>query len=166
MSVMWWINEATKLQNKARGNSSGGSSGNGNNGSNGSNGSSSGSRGIEYGNSSYSSEEQQELKVIQNPSEIFDEGSNFINAGSDQSNTIKTDSLYSGMNLLYSVLMGIGALLAVVVGIVLGIKLMFAASSDEKAEYKKDLIVFFVGCVIIFAAFGIWKLAVSIVSGF
>ena len=48
-------------------------------------------------------------------------------------------------------------------GAILGIKLMISGI-DEKAEVKKLLIPYVVGCIIIFGGFGIWKLVVTILQ--
>lgn len=53
--------------------------------------------------------------------------------------------------------------MAVIVGIIIGIKYMIG-SIDEKAECKQLLLPYFVSCFVVFGAFGIWKLAVNIVS--
>ena len=37
-------------------------------------------------------------------------------------------------------------------------------SMDEKAKVKESLIPFVIGCVIIFGAFGIWKLIATILQ--
>ena len=52
-------------------------------------------------------------------------------------------------------------MVAVVVGMVLGIQFM-AASADEKAKVKEALMPFVVGCIIVFGAFTIWKIAVNL----
>ena len=41
---------------------------------------------------------------------------------------------------------------------------MMMGSSTQKAETKELLIPYVVGCVIIFGAFGIWKLVVNMLN--
>ena len=49
-------------------------------------------------------------------------------------------------------------------GGIIGIKLMISSAS-EKAEAKKLLVPYVVGCVVVFGGFGIWKLVVTILQG-
>ena len=39
------------------------------------------------------------------------------------------------------------------------------SSAEEKAEVKKMLIPYIVGCIVVFGGFGIWKLVVNILQG-
>ena len=58
----------------------------------------------------------------------------------------------------------VGSIAAVVVLVVLGIKYMMG-SAEEKAEYKKTMIPYLVGAILIFGASAITKVVVSIGSG-
>ena len=49
-------------------------------------------------------------------------------------------------------------------GAVIGIKFMMSSSSDERAQYKKTIIVYVVGVVVIFGAFGIWKIIINMMN--
>ena len=53
--------------------------------------------------------------------------------------------------------------MAVIIGMVIGIQFM-TASVEEKAKIKESLVPYVVGCVVVFGAFGIWKLAVTVLS--
>ncbi len=64
---------------------------------------------------------------------------------------------------LYNLLLGIGVIAAVIVGSILGIKFM-VSSVEERANIKNVLIVYVVGCVVIFGAFSIWKIVTNILS--
>lgn len=99
-------------------------------------------------------------------SDIKSEADNFINTGeANQTNTINTDNVTSTINWLYGIGLVIGGLVAVVVGIILGIQFMMSASSEEKAKYKKALVVYVVGCVVIFGALGIWRIVTTALTG-
>lgn len=50
---------------------------------------------------------------------------------------------------------------AVVIAMILGIQFM-VASASEKAKVKEAIIPFVVGCIVVFGAFTIWKIAVNI----
>lgn len=83
----------------------------------------------------------------------------------DINNTISQDASQKAIDLLYNVFLAIGLVVAVAVGFVLGIQFM-VASVDGKAEVKEKLIPYTVGCVVIFGAFGIWKLVMVLLQGF
>ena len=57
----------------------------------------------------------------------------------------------------------LGIIIAILVGMFLGIKYMMG-SIEEKAELKETLIAYVVGCIVIFGAFGIWKLVAELFS--
>lgn len=65
-----------------------------------------------------------------------------------------------GANII-SIITTIGIVVAVVVLLVLGIKYMMGSAS-EKAEYKKTMIPYLVGAVLIFGASAIAKAVVSV----
>lgn len=93
-------------------------------------------------------------------SEIMTGADNFISNGSSTS-TISGDKLKELSDTIYNVLLIIGTVIAVIIGAVLGIQFI-TGSVEQKAKVKDSLIPFIVGCVIIFGAFGIWKLVVEI----
>ena len=96
---------------------------------------------------------------------IMDSADDFIRQGeANQSDTIDQTKMNEAVNLMFNIALAIGTFVAFVVGIIIGIKLMAAASADEKAHYKKILITYIVGCVVIFGAYGIWKLVVTTVN--
>jgi len=65
---------------------------------------------------------------------------------------------------IYNILFPLGIAVTVIVGGVLGIKFMLA-SVEDKAKIKESLVPYVVGCVVIYGAFGIWKLAIILFSG-
>ena len=74
---------------------------------------------------------------------------------------LDTDNLTNvGANIV-SIITTIGIVVAVVVLLVLGIKYMIGSAS-EKAEYKKTMIPYLVGAVLIFGAPAIAKAVVSV----
>lgn len=66
-------------------------------------------------------------------------------------------------NLIYNILLGMALIIAVVVGTIIGIKFM-VASVDEKAKIKEQLVPYVAGCIVVFGAFGIWKLVITILA--
>ena len=66
-------------------------------------------------------------------------------------------------NTIYNILLTVGVIAAVLVGAVIGIKLM-VSGIEGKVEAKQLLVPYVVGCVMIFGGFGIWKLIVTILQ--
>ena len=98
--------------------------------------------------------------------EIFSGADEFLEKGGGQAGvttTIDDEVLGDTSDFLYNVLLGIGMIIAVIVGMVLGIKYMLA-TSEEKAEIKQTLPAYILACVIVFGAFAIWRLVVNIIQ--
>ena len=91
---------------------------------------------------------------------IIEGADNFINNGSSTS-AISGDKLKELSDTIYNVLLIIGTVIAVIIGAILGIQFI-TGSVEQKAKVKDSLIPFVIGCVVIFGAFGIWKLVVQI----
>ena len=87
----------------------------------------------------------------------------FLNSGNTPSSTFLA-SLQNFSKTIYNIMLTIGIFLAVIIGGIIGIKLM-VSSASEKAEAKKLLVPYVVGCVVVFGGFGIWKLVVTILQG-
>ena len=103
-------------------------------------------------------------------SDIFQTSENFIETGKEANilnnvNVIDVGEIKEVSDIIYNTLFGIGVALSVVVGAVLGIKFMMA-SLEEKAQIKESLVAYVAGCVVVFGAFGIWKLVMIIGSNF
>lgn len=93
----------------------------------------------------------------------MNDGKDFI-ANGENSSDINQGQLQKTSNLLYNIFLGAGIIVAVLVGMFLGMKYMIA-SVEEKADLKQTLVAYAVGCVVIFGAFGIWKLVAEVFSG-
>lgn len=87
---------------------------------------------------------------------------NFI-SGANTENTISQSSLKNTIDLIYNILLAVGIIVAVVAGAILGVQFM-VASADGKAELKERLVPYVVGCVVIFGAFGIWKIVMIFID--
>lgn len=93
---------------------------------------------------------------------IIDSGDKFIQDGSSSSNNvINEDDVKSMVGDIYNILVAIGVGLAVLIGAVLGIKYM-TGTIEEQAKIKETLIPYAIGCIVVFGAFGIWKIVISI----
>lgn len=95
--------------------------------------------------------------------DIMNRAEGFVNNGENGGNVINDDALKEGSNTLYNVLLVIGIAVAFIWGIVLGIQFI-TGSLGEKADVKKNLIVYVIGCIIIFGAFGIWRLLLQLLQ--
>lgn len=67
-------------------------------------------------------------------------------------------------NQIIGIITTVGVVVAVVILLILGIKYMMGSAS-EKAEYKKTMIPYIVGAVLIFGASAITKVVVALASG-
>ena len=94
--------------------------------------------------------------------EVISGANDFLNSGGKVTH-FKVDTMQGVTDLLYNIFLGFGMIIAIIVGIILGIKFM-VSSSQEKAEVKESLITYVIGCVVVFGAFGIWKIAIAIIS--
>ena len=93
-------------------------------------------------------------------SDVFTGAEDFLDkAGS--SSAVDEGKLQSTSNLIYRILFVFGMAIAVVISAVLGIKFMIG-STEEKAQIKEALIPFVLGCIVVFGAFGLWKLIVTV----
>lgn len=97
---------------------------------------------------------------------IFKTGDNFINEGKTESpknEAINYEEFRLTTNNIGSVLTTLGIVLAVIIGGILGIQIMWG-SIEQQVKAKEMIMPYVVGCIVIFGAFGIWKLAVTIFS--
>lgn len=92
----------------------------------------------------------------------MNDGKDFISGG-EKNSSINQGQLQKTSNILYNIFLGAGIIIAILVGMFLGIKYMMG-SIEEKAELKETLIAYVVGCIVIFGAFGIWKLVAELFS--
>lgn len=94
---------------------------------------------------------------------IFTEGDKFIELGISEggSNVIDENKLKIEINNVYNIVFAIGVALSVVVGAILGIKFMIG-SVEEQAKIKETLIPYMLGCLVVFGAFGIWKIVITL----
>ena len=97
-------------------------------------------------------------------SDIIDGADDFIQSGvEDDSPTLDDESLQEMSDLLYNVLLIIAIVIAVIFGLVIGIQFM-TGSVEQKAKVKETLVPYIAGCIVIFGAFTIWKLVVTLLS--
>lgn len=98
---------------------------------------------------------------------IISSGDNFLQTGKDGA-TANTDATSDEetkefINILYNTLLTLGVIITIAVGGIMGIKFMIA-SAEDKAKIKESMVPYVVGSILIFGAFGIWKLFITIFS--
>lgn len=110
----------------------------------------------------YSRPEKKDQKdASSNLDDMISDADKFIGNGDL---TYNADDLSNVSNTIFNILVTVGIIIAVLMGAILGIKLMISGV-EEKAQVKKLLMPYVVGCIIIFGGFGIWKLVVTILQG-
>ena len=95
--------------------------------------------------------------------DVIKSGDDFIKDGASDSSEIKQDKLDDTVDKVYNAVLTLGIILTVLIGAILGIKFM-VGGAEEKANIKEVLVPYVVGCIVIFGAFAIWKLVVTILS--
>ncbi len=95
---------------------------------------------------------------------IFETGDQFLEDGKNQDINIDTKDVQDEVSSIYNILLILGTALTVIIGAILGITFM-VSSVEEQAKIKELLVPYVIGCVVIFGAFGIWKLVVGILAG-
>lgn len=97
--------------------------------------------------------------------DVISGGDSFLKSGEEdkknKKDSLDTTKLQDTSNVIYNILLLAGMVTAVVISGILGIKFMIG-SAEEKAQIKDALIPFVIGCIVIFGAFGIWKIFINI----
>lgn len=96
---------------------------------------------------------------------VIGDGDSFTEIGSKHASDIfSTSELQDLSSTIYNVLLVVGIVIAVLLGAVLGIKFMMEGA-EGKAEVQKALVPYVIGCIVIFGAFAIWKIVVTVLQG-
>lgn len=94
--------------------------------------------------------------------DIMGGAQSFLEAG-NQKFMVRQDKLKESSDFFYNILLAIALILTVVIGMIIGIKFMIA-SVEEKAKIKEALVPYVVGCIVVFGAFTIWKIAIEVLN--
>ena len=89
---------------------------------------------------------------------------NTVLNGLDGNGNVQTNDLTKVGNNIVTIIQVVGIVIAVIVLLVIGIKYMMGSAS-EKAEYKKTMIPYLVGAILIFGASAITKVVVGLAQG-
>lgn len=97
---------------------------------------------------------------------IFKDGDKFISDGqnaSEEQNVFNEKEVKRINSDIYGILLMLGTVLAVIIGAILGIQLMWG-SVEQQVKAKEMLMPYVLGCIVVFGAFGIWKVAITVFS--
>ena len=83
--------------------------------------------------------------------------------GKDPTNA--DDAITTIGNTILSIVTSVGVVLAIIIVAIIGVKYMMG-STEEKAEYKKTMIPYLVGAVLVFGASAIGKAVIEMGSTF
>lgn len=95
--------------------------------------------------------------------DVLSGGKSFIDSGSGGSAKLDETKLQQTSSTVYNILLVASFVIVAVVGIILGIKYMWAGV-EEKADVKKSLTIFVIGTIVTYGAFGIWKVLVNFLN--
>lgn len=94
---------------------------------------------------------------------IITEGDDFVDLGKNSSDATDKGKVQTAVDFIYNTLFIIGTAAAVIIGLILGIQYM-TQSVEEQAKVKETLIIYAVGCIVTFGAFGIWKAVIVLLN--
>lgn len=94
---------------------------------------------------------------------IVSGGNDFISMGENSNSPIKTPNMQELSSTIYNILLTIGIIIAFIVGGILGIQFI-TGGIEGQVEVKKALVPYILGCVVIFGAFTIWKVVLTILQ--
>lgn len=97
-------------------------------------------------------------------SDIIKDANDFLDDTKEEELPINQDNLKTTSSKVYNILLACGIAVAVAVGAILGIIFIFS-SVEGKAKIQEALLPYVVGCVVVFGAFTIWKIAIETGNG-
>ena len=93
--------------------------------------------------------------------DVMNNGTSFLNAGSESSTMIDQNDLKSLSNFISGVLLTIAIGVTVITGAIMGLNFI-TQSIEEKAKVKESMIPWVIGIIVSFGAFTIWEVAVNL----
>lgn len=88
------------------------------------------------------------------------EGGDIFTQSASNTELFNETNQKSAVDGIYYILLGVGIVLAVIIGIVLGIQFVTTGVTGQ-AKIKEKLIPYVIGCIVIFGGFGIWKAVIN-----
>ena len=98
-------------------------------------------------------------------SSIISAASNFIGKGSNQANGVTTTGVTSVLSFAASVVATIGMFVLAIATLILGIQYL-TANPQRQAALRSQMVGLLWASVVVFGAYGIWNLLVTIVAEF
>lgn len=95
-------------------------------------------------------------------SDIFDGGDTFTQSATDQ-NIFNEENQENAVSDIYYILLGVGIIVAFVVGIIIGIQFI-TTGVEGQAKVKEKILPYIIGCIVVFGGFGIWRFIISMSS--
>ena len=92
---------------------------------------------------------------------VISGGKSFLDEADSSKANIDEQKLHNLSDTLSTILLSVGIVIAVIIATVLGIQFMMSGAEGQ-AKVKEMLVPFVIGCIVVFGAFGIWKIALSI----
>ncbi len=97
---------------------------------------------------------------VQASSNFVSGADNFLNSGKETfQEAVDQEKLKEASDLIYNTLLIVGTCAAVIMGGILGLQFIMG-SVEQKVKVKESIIPFIIGCVVLFGAFGIWRLVI------
>ena len=93
--------------------------------------------------------------------DILESGKDFLQDREPIGSVINETQLQETSSDLYKILLSIAICVSVIIGAILGFQFILG-SAEGKAKVSEALIPYIIGCVVVFGAFTIWKIAVDI----
>lgn len=101
--------------------------------------------------------------IIKGGDEFENARFNYTVNGIHSNMEIKEDDLKNVSNTVYNILLLLGIVIAVIYGMILGMKFM-TGGIEEQAKVKESIIPYIVGCAVVFGAFTIWKVVLEVLK--
>ena len=96
---------------------------------------------------------------------IISAASNFVNTGSNKASGVTTNGVTSVLSFAASVIATIGMFVLAIATLILGIQYL-TANPQRQAGLRAQMIGLLWASVVVFGAYGIWNLLVTIVASF
>ncbi len=77
--------------------------------------------------------------------------------------TVDDSGIQEVSGVMYNAFLIVGIVVAVIVGLIIGIKFM-TGNAQEQAKVKETIIPYIAGCIIIFGAYTIWRIVVTVLN--
>ena len=92
--------------------------------------------------------------------DVIQKADDFVNPSAT---TVSGDSIKELFVNIFNIFFTIGVIIAVIITSVIGIKFLISSPAG-KAEIKETLMPYVTGCIVIFGAYGIWRLVLIILQ--